>query len=65
MKCAICPDGEIRPATATVTLEREGKALAICAVPAEICENCGEEYIEPSAARRAFEMSEAVAPPES
>jgi hypothetical protein len=48
-----------------VTLEREGKTLIICAVPAEICENCGEEYVELSAARRAFETSEAVAPPES
>ncbi|MFN3477112.1 MAG: type II toxin-antitoxin system MqsA family antitoxin [Candidatus Methylomirabilales bacterium] len=46
MKCVICKQGETRPGKATVTLERDGTILVIKGVPASICENCGEEYVE-------------------
>jgi len=36
---------ETRPGKATVTLERDGTTLVIKNVPAEICSNCGEEYV--------------------
>ncbi len=45
MKCAICKVGETRPGKATVTLERNGTTLVIKNVPADICANCGEEYV--------------------
>jgi len=45
MKCVICKMGETRPGKATVTLEREGTTLVIKNVPADICANCGEEYV--------------------
>jgi len=46
MKCVICKQGETRPGKATVTLERDGTILVIKGVPASVCENCGEEYVE-------------------
>jgi YgiT-type zinc finger domain-containing protein len=45
MKCVICKLGETRPGKATVTLERNVTTLVIKNVPADICRNCGEEYV--------------------
>lgn len=46
MRCAICKQGETVPGTATVTLNREGTTIVVKGVPARVCENCGEEYID-------------------
>lgn len=48
MKCVICRNGETKPGKATVTLEREGTTLVIKDVPAKVCANCGEEYVDES-----------------
>lgn len=52
MKCAICRHGETRPGKTTVTLERGGTTLVIKAVPARICDNCGEAYVDEEIARQ-------------
>ena len=46
MKCVICKHGETRPGQTTVTLERGGTTLVIKGVPARICDNCGEAYVD-------------------
>ncbi len=46
MKCVICKHGETRPGRTTVTLERGGATLVIKGVPARICDNCGETYVD-------------------
>ncbi|MBI1869799.1 MAG: type II toxin-antitoxin system MqsA family antitoxin [Chlamydiae bacterium] len=46
MKCFICKQGETVFSKATVTLEREGMTLVVKNVPADVCQNCGEEYVE-------------------
>jgi YgiT-type zinc finger domain-containing protein len=46
MKCIICKQGEAKPGKATVTLERDGITLVFKSVPANICANCGEEYVD-------------------
>ncbi len=48
MKCSVCKSGETRPGTTTVTLERDGLTLVMKEVPAEICINCGEDYVDES-----------------
>ncbi len=58
MKCPICRTGETGPGKATVTLEREGLTLVVKGVPARVCANCGEEYVDESAARRLLEAAE-------
>lgn len=49
MKCPICKNGETAPGTATITLERGGLTLVVKAVPAQVCDNCGEEYVDEKA----------------
>jgi YgiT-type zinc finger domain-containing protein len=46
MKCVICKKGETRPGKVTVTLDKEGATLVFRGVPASICSNCGEEYVD-------------------
>ena len=45
MKCAICRNGITEKGFATITLEKNSTILVFKRVPAEICDNCGEEYI--------------------
>ncbi len=46
MKCAICKNGDTRPGTATITLNRGDTTFVSKDVPAEICGNCGEPYTD-------------------
>ncbi|MFH0992189.1 MAG: type II toxin-antitoxin system MqsA family antitoxin [bacterium] len=46
MKCVICKHGETKPGMIVVTLVRNSTTLVYKDVPAEVCENCGEEYID-------------------
>jgi YgiT-type zinc finger domain-containing protein len=46
MKCVICKHGETRSGFVTVTLERGDTTLVFKGVPAEVCDNCGEEYVD-------------------
>ncbi len=45
MKCVICKIGETEKGFTNVTLERENRIVIIKQVPAEICNNCGEYYL--------------------
>ncbi|MCI0654834.1 MAG: type II toxin-antitoxin system MqsA family antitoxin [Methylococcaceae bacterium] len=44
MKCPICKHGNTQPGTVSVTLERGATTIVFRHVPAEVCENCGEEF---------------------
>lgn len=46
MNCVICKQGETQPGRTTVTLDRGGFTRVVKNVPAQICENCGEEYLD-------------------
>jgi len=48
MKCSICKHGETELKKTTVVLERENTTVVIKDVPAEVCNNCGEEYVSSS-----------------
>ena len=58
MKCVICKQGETRPGTATITLERHGMMLIVKSVPAQVCENCGEEYIDENVTAKLLRQAE-------
>ena len=45
MKCAICRNGKTIHGFATVVLDRHQTTIVFKRVPAQICDNCGEEYI--------------------
>jgi YgiT-type zinc finger domain-containing protein len=61
MKCVICKQAETRPGKATVTLERDGATLVIKGVPARVCPNCGEEYVEEEITERLLQTAEEAA----
>lgn len=46
MKCVICKKGYTARGRATITLNRNGTTLVVKNVPAEVCQNCGEEYVD-------------------
>ena len=60
MTCAICKTGETGPGRVTITLERGATTVVIKNVPAEVCDNCGEYYLEESVAGWAYDQAEAA-----
>ena len=46
MRCHICKHGTLAPAKVTVTLERQGATLVFRNVPAQVCNTCGEQYVD-------------------
>jgi len=46
MRCPICKHGQTEVGTATVTLERDGVTVVFRNVPAQVCQTCGEEYVD-------------------
>lgn len=46
MQCVICKNGETTKGKATVTLEKDGSVVVIKGVSANICNNCGEYYLD-------------------
>jgi YgiT-type zinc finger domain-containing protein len=61
MKCVVCKHGEVRDGKATVTLERGGLTLVFKGVPARVCSNCGEEYVDNATSSRLLEAAEDAA----
>ena len=61
MKCVICKQAEVEQGWATVTLERGGLTLVLKRVPARICPNCGEEYVDEDVATRLLDTAAGLA----
>jgi YgiT-type zinc finger domain-containing protein len=61
MKCVICKTGETRAGTATVTLHRGDTTVLVKDTPAEICENCGEYYLDEAVARKVYAQADEAA----
>ena len=45
MQCAICRHGTTTDGHTTIVLERGQTTVVFKKVPAQICNNCGEEYV--------------------
>ncbi len=46
MKCMICKHGETVDGFTTITLEKNGATIVFQKVPALVCDNCGEKYVD-------------------
>jgi YgiT-type zinc finger domain-containing protein len=57
MKCVVCKHGETRPGRTTVTLEKNGGALVVRNVTAQVCENCCEAYVSAEITRSLLESA--------
>jgi YgiT-type zinc finger domain-containing protein len=58
MMCVLCKNGETRPGTVTVTLERGKTVVVVRDVPADVCENCGEYYLDSAVAQEVYQRAE-------
>ena len=61
MKCVICKQGETCPGDTTITLERNGTTLVFKKVPARVCSNCGEAYLEDTISAQLLKTAEEAA----
>ncbi|WP_273202871.1 type II toxin-antitoxin system MqsA family antitoxin [Marinobacter subterrani] len=58
MKCAICKSGQTHPGTTTVTMTRGEAAVVVKNVPADVCDNCGEHYLDEAISAKILGMVE-------
>ena len=58
MKCVICKAGDTAPGTVTVTLQRGDTVIIIRDVPASVCQNCGEYYLDEAVASKLYRQGE-------
>ena len=61
MKCLMCKNENTTDGTTTVTFERDGMTLVIKNVPAQVCRNCGEAYVDEEITSRLLETAEQAA----
>jgi YgiT-type zinc finger domain-containing protein len=61
MMCPICRQGETRLGTTTVTLERGELTFVAKNVPAMVCANCGEEYLDSATSEQVLRMADEAA----
>ena len=57
----ICKKAETVPGTTTVMLERGGLTLVIKNVPAKVCSNCGEAYVDERTTEQMLSTAEQMA----
>jgi len=58
MTCLVCKQGEMQPGTTTMTLERDNTTVVFKHVPAEVCDTCGEAYIDAATTRKLLSIVE-------
>ena len=61
MKCMICKHGETKLGTTTVTLEKDRTTIVFKEVPAHICDNCGEKYIDDDVTKELLKRAREIA----
>ncbi len=60
MTCPICKNGSLTESTTSVTLERGALTLVIKQVPARVCDNCGEAFVDEETSRTLLEQAAAA-----
>jgi YgiT-type zinc finger domain-containing protein len=58
MKCVICKHAQLNDGMTTVTLEHGPTTLVFKDVPARICSNCGEKYVDAETTARILKSVE-------
>jgi YgiT-type zinc finger domain-containing protein len=61
MICVICRQAETGPGKTTITLTRGKLTFVVRDVPARVCPNCGEAYIDETAAAQLLTTAEQLA----
>jgi len=61
LKCVICKHGDTKEGTTTVTFDRDGRTLAVKDVPAQVCTNCIEDYVDEQVVHEILTIGEQIA----
>jgi YgiT-type zinc finger domain-containing protein len=61
MKCVICKQAQTKAGTTTLTLERGGATFVVKNVPAQVCPNCGEAYVDEDTTAQVLRTAEQMA----
>ena len=57
MTCLVCKNRKMERGTTVLPIEREREILLITDIPAQVCANCGETYIEEETAKGVQELA--------
>ncbi len=60
MECVICKQGKTGPGKVTVTLQRGEAIIVFKKVPADVCDNCGEYYLEEQITEQLLDRAESA-----
>lgn len=61
MTCVICKIGKLEAGKTTVTLERGQALIVFRRVPAKICPNCGESYLDDGVVAEVYHAADQAA----
>ena len=61
MTCVVCKKGKTEKGKATVTLEVGSTTLVVKQVPADVCQNCGEEYVNETVTKELLRQAKEAA----
>ena len=57
MQCAVCKTGTFVEETTTLTFEKDGAVVVLRGVPARVCDQCGEVFVDEGNARKALDLA--------
>lgn len=58
MECVICKNGDTNPGVVNVALQRDDSTIIFKNVPADVCKNCGEYYLDEDVTDRLLNKAE-------
>lgn len=58
MNCPLCRNGHLREGRADTSILREGLVLVVRDVPADICDNCGEQFFDADVTDRLLDIAD-------
>lgn len=57
MKCLVCRHNRFKEGTTILPIERDNAILIITDIPARVCENCGETYLDEDTAQEVQDLA--------
>lgn len=57
MKCLVCKHNGFKKGTTVLPIERGNAILLITDIPARVCENCGETYLDEEVAQEVQDLA--------
>ena len=56
----ICKHGETNEGSTTITLEKDGSTIIFKHVPALVCDNCGEKYVDSTVTKEVLQKAKDI-----